>query len=154
MQWDSLESYFLSNFDLDDEPTENNPDEKPSREKSLVNAFNQPASKQYSMFFQSVIPVSDSFNTFLLGEEPLIHMNYIELLYHSTLHLYRLLLSRFILHEVTSESDDMGSIDLGEPDVLKHFNSILEQWPNSMQGTVTSLQPLSTKNFGKKLKFY
>ena len=124
MQWDSLESYFLSNFDLDDEPTENNPDEKPSREKSLVNAFKQPVSKQYSMFFQSVIPVSDSFNTFSLGEEPLIHINHIELLYLSTLHLYRLLLSRIILHEVTSESDDMLSIDLGEPDVLKHFNSI------------------------------
>ena len=124
MQWDSLESYFLSNFDLDDEPTENNSDEKPSREKSLVNAFKQPASKQYSMFFQSVIPISDSFNTFLRGEEPLIHMNHIELLYHSTLRLYRLLLSRFILREATSESDHMLSIDLGEPDVVKHFNSI------------------------------
>ena len=124
MQWDSLESYFLSNFDLDDEPTENNPDEKPSREKSLVNAFKQPVSKLYSMFFQSVIPISDSFNTFLLGEEPLIHMNHIELLYHSTLRLYRLLLSRFILREVTSQSDDMFSINLGELDVLKHFNTI------------------------------
>ena len=34
---DSLESYFLSN--LNDEPTENDPDEKPSREKRLVNEF-------------------------------------------------------------------------------------------------------------------
>ena len=25
MQWDSLESYFLSNFNLDDDPTENDP---------------------------------------------------------------------------------------------------------------------------------
>ena len=32
MQWDSLESYFLSNFNLHD-PTENNQDEKPGREK-------------------------------------------------------------------------------------------------------------------------
>ena len=38
MQWDSLQSYFLSNFDLDDDPTENNPDEKPCEEKSLVNS--------------------------------------------------------------------------------------------------------------------
>ena len=34
---DSLKSYFLSN--LNDEPTENDPDEKPSREKRLVNEF-------------------------------------------------------------------------------------------------------------------
>ena len=38
MQWGDLESYFLSNFDLDDDPTENNPDEKPSKENSLVNS--------------------------------------------------------------------------------------------------------------------
>ena len=50
MQWDSLESYFLSNFYLDDDPFENNPDEKPSREKSLVNTFKQPVSKLYAMF--------------------------------------------------------------------------------------------------------
>ena len=34
-QWDSLESYFLSNFNLDDDPSENDRDEKPSREKRL-----------------------------------------------------------------------------------------------------------------------
>ena len=42
MQWDSLKSYFLSNFDLYDHPTENYPDEKISREKRLVNVFKQP----------------------------------------------------------------------------------------------------------------
>ena len=36
MQW---KSYFMSNFDLDDDHTENEPDEKPSREKRLVYAF-------------------------------------------------------------------------------------------------------------------
>ena len=39
MQWDFLEFYFQSNFDLDDDPTENDPDEKPTIEKRLVNAF-------------------------------------------------------------------------------------------------------------------
>ena len=39
MEWDPLESYFLSKFDLDDNLTENDPNEKPSREKRLVNAF-------------------------------------------------------------------------------------------------------------------
>ena len=39
MQWDSLESYFLSNFGLDYNSSENDPHEKPSREKRLVNAF-------------------------------------------------------------------------------------------------------------------
>ena len=76
------------------------------------------------MSFQSAIPTSDSFNTFFLGEELLIHMNHIEPLYHSTLRLYRLLLSRFVLREFTSESHDMLSINLGELDFLKLFNSI------------------------------
>ena len=39
MQWDSFKSNFLSNFNLDDDPTENDTDRKPSREKRLVNAF-------------------------------------------------------------------------------------------------------------------
>ena len=39
IQWYPLKSYFMSNFNLDDNPTENDPDEKPSREKRLVNAF-------------------------------------------------------------------------------------------------------------------
>ena len=65
MHWDYLESCFLSNFDLDDDPPENDTDEKPSREKTLVNAFKQPVSKLYTMFVQSVIKTFDSFNTFL-----------------------------------------------------------------------------------------
>ena len=59
MQWDTLESYFLSNSNLDDDPTVKDPDEKPSREKWLVNAFKQPVNKLYSMFVQSAIPVFD-----------------------------------------------------------------------------------------------
>ena len=34
----SFESYFVPNFDFDDYPTENNPDEKLSRERRQVNA--------------------------------------------------------------------------------------------------------------------
>ena len=37
MQWDSLESHFLFNFDLDEDSAESEPDENPSREKRLVN---------------------------------------------------------------------------------------------------------------------
>ena len=74
----------MSNSDLDDNPNENDPDEKPSRERRLVNAFKQPVSKLYAMFVQSVVPMFDRFNTCMQPEEPLIHI-----LYHSTLHLYR-----------------------------------------------------------------
>ena len=95
MKSDSLELYFPSNFHLDDNPTENDPDEKPSREESLVNAFKQPVSRLYAMFIQSVIPIFDSFNTFLQNEEPLI-----QILYHSTLRFCHLLLSRFTQREV------------------------------------------------------
>ena len=83
MQWGSLELYFLSNFDLDDYPIKTTPDEKPIREKTLINAFKQPLSKLYAMFSLSVIPIFDSFNTFLQAEKPLIHI-----LYHSALRLY------------------------------------------------------------------
>ena len=119
MEWDPLESYFLSNFDLDDNCTENDPDEKPNREKRLVNVFKQTVSKLYAIFLQSVIPIFDSFNTFVQAEEPLIHI-----LYHSTLRLYHSLLSRFILLDVIAESDDVLSIDLEDPVVWKDFNSV------------------------------
>ena len=59
------------------------------------------------MLVQSVILIFDSFNTFLQAEEPLIHI-----LYDSTLNLFRLLLLRFILPEVISESDDVLSIEV------------------------------------------
>ena len=83
MHWDSLELYFLSNFDLDNDPIENDPDEKTSRVKRLVSAVKQPVSKLYVMFVQSVLPIFDNFNTFLQGEKPLIHI-----LYHCILRLY------------------------------------------------------------------
>ena len=99
MQWNSLQSYFLSDLDLDDDPTESNPDEKPSTENRLVNAYKRPVRKLYVMFLQSVIPIFDSFNTFLPAEEPLIYI-----LYHSTSRSYCSLLSRFILLEFIPES--------------------------------------------------
>ena len=71
------------------------------------------------MFFKSVIPIFDSFNAFLEAKEPLTHI-----LYHYTLRLYRSLLSRFILLEVISVSDDVLSIDLDDPDVMNNFKSI------------------------------
>ena len=48
----------------------------------------------------------------------------IHVLHHSTLRLYRSLLSIFIIPEVISESDDMVSIDLKDPDFLTGFDSI------------------------------
>ena len=48
----------------------------------------------------------------------------IHILYYSILHLYHSLFSRFILPEVISESHDVLSINLGDPDILKDFNSI------------------------------
>ena len=75
MQWNS--GIIFSNFDLDEDPTEKDPDEKPSRENRLVTAFKKPVSKPYAMFLKSVIPIFDSFNAFLQAKEPLIHILYI-----------------------------------------------------------------------------
>ena len=68
MQWDSLRLIdavellgiiFLSNFDLDDDPTEDDPDKKPNRAKSSVNAFKQLVSSwiscSSSLYFQYLI---------------------------------------------------------------------------------------------------
>ena len=85
---------------MDDGPFENNPDEKPNREKRLVNTFKQPVSKLYAMFVESVIPIFDIFNIFLQAEESLSLI-----LFHLLYIFYRSLLSRFILPEIISESD-------------------------------------------------
>ena len=68
----------------------------------------------------------------------------IHILHHSTLRLCRSLFLRFILFVVIAESDDLLNIDLEDPDVLKYFNSIFIGAMASIQGTVTSLEPLST----------
>ena len=94
--------------------TENDLDERTSTEKSLVNALKRSISKLYVMFVQSVILIFDSFNTFLQADEQLIYI-----LHHPTMRLHRSLLSRFILSEVISESDDVLSIDLEDPNVLR-----------------------------------
>ena len=84
------------------------------------------------MFVQSLIRIFDSFDALLQDEEPLIHI-----LYHSTLRLYRSLLLKFALPEVISESYDMLTIDLADPHILQHFNSIFiravtEQYPRDI----------------------
>ena len=84
----------------------------------MVNVLKQTASKLHAMFLQSVIPIFDSFNTFLKAEETLIYI-----FYHYTSRLCSSLLSRFVLFEVISVSDDALSIDLEDPDVLKDFYS-------------------------------
>ena len=117
MQWHSFESYFLANFDLDDDPTENKPNEKPRRERRLV--F-QKTCQQYVYLVWSACKLNIwYFNTFLQAEEPLIHI-----LHHSTLRLSWSLLLGFIQPEVISESDDVLSIALEGPDVLKDFNNM------------------------------
>ena len=90
-----------------------------NREKRFVKEFKQPVSKLYAMLFLSVIPIFHCFNNFLQAEDPLIHI-----LYHFTLRLYCSLRSRFFLFEVISESGDVLSIDIEDPDVLKDFNCI------------------------------
>ena len=98
------------------------------------------------MFLQSVIPIFDSFNTFLRFEEQIIHI-----LYHSSLRLYRSLLSRFILPEVISESDHMLSIDLGYPDFLKNFNSIFIGAMTKQYARGSDI--IGTSEYKKLLKF-
>ena len=81
LQWDALESYFLSEFEDNNEKTKY--DDKVIREVRLVRKFNDPFTKLYVLFMQSIMP-SHYPNTFLQLEEPLVH-----LLQDTTLNLYR-----------------------------------------------------------------
>ena len=47
---------------MSDDPTENDPDEKPRRERGFV--FKQPVSKLYPIFVQSTIPIFESYLIF------------------------------------------------------------------------------------------
>ena len=52
-EWELLKLYFLSQFDLQGDPTVINLAEK----KRLIEAFKDPVTKLYVMFVQSVIPI-------------------------------------------------------------------------------------------------
>ena len=115
----SLKSYFMSNFNLDDDSTKHDPDEKPSREKSVVNAFKVPVTKLYAMFVQSVILIFESFNTFLQAEEKMIMYCII---------LLCVGIADYFQHYPTwsyLRTDDGPSIDSEDhPDVSKDSNSV------------------------------
>ena len=116
LQWDALQSYFLSEFE-DDEDSQD--DDKVTMEVCLVKKFKDPFSKLYALFVQSVMPVFDHYNMFLQSEEPLFH-----LLHESTMKLCRMFLSRFIKPEVITESADILSIDIDNSENHKELSSI------------------------------
>ena len=105
MQWDALQSYFLSEFEDNNKETKD--DDKVTREVRLVRKFNDPFTKLYALFVQSIMPSFDAYNAFLQSEEPLVH-----LLQDSALNLYKDLLSRFIKPGVITQSDDILCIDI------------------------------------------
>ena len=97
-QTDALESYFLSEFEDNDETKDN---DKVNQEVCFIRKFNDPFTKLYLLFVQSAIPAFDIYNTFLQSEEPFVH-----LLHKSTLNLYKTLLVRFIKPHITAHSID------------------------------------------------
>ena len=115
MQWEALQSYFISEFEENDALNE----EKVTREVRLIKQFNDPFTKLYVLFVQSTMPVFNKFNTFLQSEEPLVH-----LLHESTIKLYKGLLSRFVKTEIFSNSNDILLIDIENSESLKELNTI------------------------------
>ena len=142
MQWDSLKSYFLPNFDLDHDPTENNPDEKISREKRLVNAFKQTVSKQYAIFVQSLIPASDIFNTFLQAKLRNHWFIYCIILLCICIAHYFQGLSYLKLSQNQMMCQVLILRALISWRILTVY--LLDQGPSNLQWTVTSLELLST----------
>ncbi|XP_005996930.1 uncharacterized protein LOC102351322 [Latimeria chalumnae] len=116
-QWDALKSYFLSNFDLEDDNTSGSKKKKSKvgdKEQRLVERFKDPLTKMYLMFIQAVIPIYDGFNTLLQSEEPLIHK-----LYPAVMDLYRHLLSNVIQPQVITEAGHLLDVDI--EDVFNHL---------------------------------
>ena len=104
-----MQSYFISEFGEDDVLDK----ERVTREIRLIRQFNDPFTKLYVLFVQSVMPVFDPFNIFLQSEEPLVH-----LLHESTIKLYKGLLPHFIKTEILSNSNDVLLIDIENSESL------------------------------------
>ena len=117
MKWDALASYFLSEFEDNNEKTKD--DSKATQAVRLVTKFNDPFTKLYALFVQSIMPSFDAYNIFLQSEEPFVH-----LLQGSTLNLYKALLFRFITPDVIAQSDDILCIDIEDSTNYKEYSSI------------------------------
>ena len=86
-KFDGLRSYFLS---------ENERNERFTR---LRDAFSNPMTELYMMFFKAVLPAFTNFNKFLQTEEPLIHCLHEQM--QSFLHK---LASKFVKHDVIQQT--------------------------------------------------
>ena len=75
--WDCLESYFVSYFDLQDDPEA---DGQTNRETRLEKAFKSPVTRLYAMFVKCVMPVFDSYNPSVRGTTD----SYVTSVYHSS----------------------------------------------------------------------
>ena len=106
LQWDVLESYFLLEFEDNDEIKD---DDKVNQEVRLIRKFSDPFTKSDLLFVQSVIPFFDIYHTFLKSEGPLVH-----LLQESTFNLYRTLLAHFIKSHIITQNDDTLSIYIAD----------------------------------------
>ena len=149
MQWDALESYFLSEFEDNDEKTKDN--DKVTREVRLVRKFNDPFTKLYALFVQSIMPSFDAYYTFLQSEEPLV-----ALLQNRTLNLYKALLSCCIKPDIIAQSDDiLYVLILKIPQIIKNIYLYTLDFPQSnIHFLKISLRLRSIPNFlGKPNNF-
>ena len=148
MQWDSLESYFLSRFEDNDEKTKD--DDKVPQEIYLVRKFNDLFTKLYALFAQSIMPSFDAYYTFLQSEELLVH-----LLQDSTLNLYMALLPCFIKPDVIAQSDDILCTDIEDFKNYKKYSSIHIGFPTKQNALSKDLIGTSkyTKFLGKANNF-
>ena len=148
MKWDALASYFLSEFEDNDEKTKD--DSKATQAVRLVTKFNDPFTKLYALFVQSIMPSFDAYYTFLQSEELLVH-----LLQDSTLNLYMALLPCFIKPDVIAQSDDILCTDIEDFKNYKEYSSIHIGFPTKQNALSKDLIGTSkyTKFLGKANNF-
>lgn len=95
-QFPALESYFLSQ-----EVTKSD-----TRLKRLVNAFEDPMTEPYLLFFQSSLSAFSTANVLLQSETPCIHS-----LWDTLMHLIKTIMGRFVIVEQLTEYADCRVVD-------------------------------------------
>ena len=94
--FNGLRSYFLSEGCTE------------ARFNRLRRVFDDPLSEIYLLFYQSVLPVFNSFNRFLQRDDPCIH-----LVYEQCEALLRKVLGRFVLPGAIRDAECLSEVDIG-----------------------------------------
>ena len=156
--WDSLYSYFITNFDKDGDD-ERDPGRRrrkstakgyQNREDRVVKLFKNESTKAYALFLHAVIPAFDAFNILLQREDPMIHA-----VHPTMVALYQKILAKLVRPDALAEQDDILEVDFEDQALHREDQDLFvgfatRQYLRSKDLPATDLQKL----YGDVRKFY